>query len=167
MRSICCVSKVYLISSAVDNIPEEIYGQDTPTQDKENPFLLISVGAKRVLTSWLLRNRNADPVEESAGRQKCENGGNCKLPIGASSSLSFRWLSTDMPTKNCSAHGKVMSMEKNVVTGKDDAPMSNDKKTMAYEESVETESVTHGDKNEDDWRYLAVTSFLVKCPGSR
>lgn len=27
--------------------------------------------------------------------------------------------------------------------------------------------ISYDDKYEDDWRYLAVTAFLVKCAGSR
>lgn len=170
MRSICSVSEIHLISSGVKNTSDDINGRKCATEDEEKLFLLISVGAKRVLTSWLLRNRRMDNVEETPVEQKHDRSRNEYKPsLGASSTLSFQWLSTDMPTKNSSAHGKSKDIQKMVGNAKNATNMNTDANTgSSFPEDGETESQTClWDKYEDDWRYLAVTAFLVKCPGSR
>ncbi|XP_024044008.1 uncharacterized protein LOC18048806 isoform X3 [Citrus clementina] len=170
VRSICFVSEINQISAVVDNVSEEINRQNGVAEDKENPFLLISVGAKRVLTSWLLRHRGIDEMEETTVESKYNrNGNDLELSLGASSSLSFQWLSTDMPTKNSSTHGKKKDMKKVDHITRNIASMNANAKTGSISsESREREAKAFlGDKYEDDWRYLAVTAFLVKCPGSR
>ncbi|KAL5859325.1 hypothetical protein ACOSQ4_000621 [Xanthoceras sorbifolium] len=170
VKSICCVSEIHVIHSFVNNINEEINRQKADLEVKENPFLLISVGAKRVLTSWLLRNRRIDKVDETPDGQNHDGVGNGYDPSDrASSSLSFQWLSTDMPTKNSSIHGKTKDIEKMVGIARNVASVNLDAKTESnFLESRETESKTClGSKYEDDWRYMAVTAFLVKLPGSR
>ncbi|KAI9182295.1 hypothetical protein LWI28_023964 [Acer negundo] len=115
VKSICCASEIHVIYSVVNKIYEKINRQKADSEDKENPFLLISVGAKRVLTSWLLRNRKMDKVNETPDGQNHDRVGNGYEPsVRESSSLSFQWLSTDMPTKNSSIHGKTKEIEKMV-----------------------------------------------------
>lgn len=170
VRSICFVSEINQISAVVDSVPEEINRQNGVAKDKENPFLLISVGAKRVLTSWLLRHRGIDKMEETNVEQKYyRNGNDVELSLGASSSLSFQWLSTDMPTKNSSTHGKKKGIKKADGIARNITSMNTNAKTgLISPESREREAkALLADKYEDDWRYLAVTAFLVKCPGSR
>lgn len=60
VRSICCVSKLHIIPSATTKVPDGRSEHNAADEDKDNPILLISVGAKRVLTSWLLKSRKLD-----------------------------------------------------------------------------------------------------------
>ncbi|XVF32972.1 hypothetical protein REPUB_Repub17cG0128500 [Reevesia pubescens] len=166
VRSICFVSRTHIIPSDVSSIPGLGKGQNATSDCKQDPCLMVSVGAKRVLTSWLLRNRRLDEKEEIYPGHKsnrCETG--YKSTVKQCSSMSFRWLSTDMPIKSPSTGGR----EKIVSTPQNVSSLNNDAKTgSAFTEKGETESKTcPGNKYEDDWRYLAVTAFLVKCAGSR
>ncbi|KAL8147904.1 hypothetical protein AgCh_005287 [Apium graveolens] len=109
-------------------------------EDVDSPFFLISVGAKRVLTAWKqnLKNKKALPYGEDY-RTKSVFHYNSEL----STSMPFQWLSTDMPIRSSTTRGN-----KNRTENMDSAdPL--------------------GDKYENDWRYLAVTAFLVKPPVSR
>ncbi|XVF80749.1 hypothetical protein PTKIN_Ptkin15bG0100100 [Pterospermum kingtungense] len=166
VRSICFVSKTYMIASDPPSMPGLEKRQNAISDSKENPCLLVSVGAKRVLTAWLLRNKGLDEKEEIHPGQKlnrCETG--YKPAVKQYSSMSFRWLSTDMPIKNPSSGGRA----KIVSTTKDVSSLNNHGNTISNcTEKGETESTAClGNKYEDDWRYLAVTAFLVKCAGSR
>ncbi|KAL6280060.1 hypothetical protein ACE6H2_016941 [Prunus campanulata] len=53
-----------MVPSNVTNIPDIRNGQDAAIENIETPVLLISVFAKRVLTSLLLRSRKVDKKEE-------------------------------------------------------------------------------------------------------
>lgn len=168
MRSICSVSKIHLISADVTKIPNVRIKEDASAEKEENLVLLISVGAKRVLTSWLLRNRRPDKMEDELIQENTVSGNGSSLDV--SSSMSFQWLSTDMPPKRYSTDklsgnvGKIIgSVAQNVSSIEADAgstSLSPENENMLLKTCI-------GDNCEDDWRYLAVTSFLVKCAGSR
>lgn len=170
VRSICFVSKMHMMPSDMTNLSDWRNNQSAFAEDRANPFLLISVGAKRVLTSWLLRNRMQEKKRNPLiGREKDKNE-NGDIPcINDSSSMSFKWLSTDMPTKNSSTHWKTKSIDKIRGMTENVVIMKKDVKSLSHlQDKGETESESLlDDKVEDDWRYLAVTSFLVKCTGSR
>ncbi|WCJ22639.1 Transducin family protein / WD-40 repeat family protein [Euphorbia peplus] len=162
VRSICFVSKMHIISSDRSNL----YDWRSKQEERDNPFLLISVGAKRVLTSWLLRDRGLDkkahPLIEHDG-----DGNEYMAHMGASSSMSFKWLSTDMPAKNSSTLRKAKNMEKIGGLNENIAGMEAEAKSRSpLQEQGETE-LKSSPNDEDDWRYMAVTAFLVKCTGSR
>ncbi|RXI09591.1 hypothetical protein DVH24_036055 [Malus domestica] len=166
VRSICCVSKLYIVPSDAASINEK----NAAAENRETPVLLISVGAKRVLTSWLLRSNKVNKKDEILSDQQHNITGNGnKVLSQESSSMSFQWLSTDMPVKYSSNPkfpdniGKKIGLAGNVSTEEADAGsrlVSSKKGNMEFKSSVK-------DKYEDDWRYLAVTAFLVKCAGSR
>ncbi|KAB2052554.1 hypothetical protein ES319_A12G129200v1 [Gossypium barbadense] len=165
-RSICFVSKTQIIPSVVSSTPGLEKGQNDTSDGKQNPCLLVSVGAKRVLTTWLLRNRSLDEEEEIYPEQKlnrCET--RCKPTVKQCSSMSFRWLSTNMPIRSPSMEGR----EKTVSAANKISSLDSDAKTgSTFIEKEGTKSKTClVNKYEDDWRYLAVTAFLVKCAGSR
>ncbi|RDX94301.1 WD repeat-containing protein 6, partial [Mucuna pruriens] len=159
VRSICCVSKVHTISSDTGGVPVE---------NKENPTLLISVGAKRVLTCWILKNRKLDNKNDFlTNHQYNSEGVDDQFLSSLSSSMTFQWLSTDMPAKYSITHStpennveKIVGVAENVSNTNDDARMGS-----LISESGMANWIR--DKHEDDWRYLAVTSFLVKFSGSR
>ncbi|MBA0563008.1 hypothetical protein Golob_008020 [Gossypium lobatum] len=166
VRSICFVSKTHIIPSDVSSTPGLEKGQNDTSDGKQNPCLLVSVGAKRVLTTWLLRNRSLDEEEEIYPEQKlnrCETG--CKPTVKQCSSMSFRWLSTNMPIRSPSMEGreKTMSATNKISSLDSDAKTGS---TLIEKEGTKSKTCLVN-KYEDDWRYLAVTAFLVKCAGSR
>ncbi|XP_062084393.1 uncharacterized protein LOC133790668 isoform X2 [Humulus lupulus] len=163
VRSICYTSKIHMISSDLAKSTTARNEDDVFGENIENPFLLISVGAKRVLTSWLLRNRNLYKTESAlAGEQHKATGNGNSSEV--SSSMSFQWLSTDMPPKYSSSDKYTKSIGKGIGLVENLSGMKADEGTE--DGKMELKSCPR-DKCEDDWRYLAVTAFLVKCAGSR
>lgn len=126
-----------MVSADVNNLPDKTNRESTASEDREVPILLISVGAKQVLTSWLLKER------------KCSKAGNDTIgpSSGMFSSVSFQWLSTHMPIKCSGTHKKMENIDE--LLG--DLELKH----------------CRGDKYENDWRYLSVTAFLVKRAFSR
>lgn len=121
VRSICFVSNIHVILADTTNVLTSRDEEAESQESKYRPSLLISVGAKRVLTSWLLRNRKLDKKEEIFLKQQdyvTEDGDASEV----SSLLSFQWLSTDMPPKYSSRSRskeyilKVVGIAKNIYT---------------------------------------------------
>nr|CAD1829707.1 unnamed protein product [Ananas comosus var. bracteatus] len=147
VRSLCFIPKIY----AYKDQSNRSYDKYTnPLLDsKDNHFILISVGSKQVLTSWILRNISSDFGSEHM-----------------SSSISFQWLSTYMPPKS-SNKWKIekliteMSEKRNLSTS---AQISKAFPTDTGEEKVSSMIL---DQIENDWRYLAVTAFVLKHADSR
>ncbi|KAL1816485.1 hypothetical protein DCAR_0520886 [Daucus carota subsp. sativus] len=133
VRSICCVSKMNLYVADSTTLPSGMI-----LEDVDSPLLLISVGAKRVLTAWKQNLRKALPYGED---NKTKSDFSYKSEL--STSMPFKWLSTDMPIRSSNSRGN-----KNNTENMDSVDLL-------------------GDKYENDWRYLAVTAFLVKSPDSR
>lgn len=151
------MSKTHIVntsgSGCVENVLKNVKAS---TEAGDDAVLLISVGAKRVLTSWLLRNQNPhEELLDDQQRKQIDNG-----HVG-SSSISFQWLSTDMPVRNSVPPKK---------SKKRDSYIKGMKNASNEDMDVKAKLLSEGnlrDKYEDDWRYLAVTAFLVKCAGSR
>ncbi|KAJ8573664.1 hypothetical protein K7X08_010175 [Anisodus acutangulus] len=74
-------------------------------------------------------------------------------------STSFQWLSTDMPSRERN-HGKQQSNQKVSGTVENGGSFSSEDKRSYSEPRVP-------DIFENDWRYLAVTAFLVQAAGTR
>ncbi|CAH8304075.1 unnamed protein product [Eruca vesicaria subsp. sativa] len=148
VRSVCCVSTMHIIASDIPNLPDT-HGQDSAVDDSENPCLLISVGAKRVLTSWLLRNGRTNKKGDSFVSDNGDDRASSDV-----SSVTFQWLATDMPTKS----KKIEKTPKLDSVEEDTSFNVTESRSNSYQ----------GRENyEDDWRYMAATAFLVKCVGSR
>lgn len=146
----------------IENLPKDLKG--ILMEDEHNPSLLISVGAKRVLTSWLLRRRKPEGKEDGITDLLSEEAENGSLPSSAgSSTFSFQWLSTDMPVKYSVPSKKPGSIKK--LIGVSDTNVRC--KSLLPDKEALQSKVSAGYKNEDDWRYLAVTAFLVRHSGSR
>ncbi|OVA13542.1 WD40 repeat [Macleaya cordata] len=164
VRSICFVSKIY--TATIDQTcMTKACRSDASPDDRDNQFLLISVGAKRVLTSWLLQNRRSGNKEETLVNDPLMKTVDKPNPLSrAFSSMSFQWLSTDMPSKFSSTYKRGENTQDDVGHGED----ASNKGSVAPSRSPFTENseleFKSGlmDKNENDWRYLAVTAFLVK-----
>ncbi|CAL5423215.1 unnamed protein product [Camellia sinensis] len=167
VRSICFVSKIHKLAADVTNMPYGINRLNADLGDRENPCLLISVGAKRVLTCWKQKNRVTKFKEEaSMTKPRDATGSGFKPSSRMFSPMSFQWLSTDMPNKYYSTceireNTEKVGTAENVV-GSDAAYAS------PFPEARKIESKIYlGDKYENDWRYLAVTAFLVEVTYSR
>ncbi|XAR61466.1 hypothetical protein NMG60_11035174 [Bertholletia excelsa] len=152
VRSICLVSKIHQIATDVTVMPIGINRDNTALGDEENTCLLISVGAKRVLTCWKRKRRKTKLKEEAGTIILDRTESNIKSSSEESSSLLFQWLSTDMPVKYCS--NPEIRKSTNEETG------------GAEIKKMESKSF-YKNKYENDWRYLAVTAFLVKLAYSR
>uniref|UniRef100_A0A5B7C8Q1 WD repeat-containing protein 6 n=1 Tax=Davidia involucrata TaxID=16924 RepID=A0A5B7C8Q1_DAVIN len=170
VRSICCVSKIHTIAADLTGMPNGINIQNVALDDRENPFLLISVGAKQVLTSWKRKNRMRDIKEEAlADGLDNRTGYGFKPSSGIISSMSFQWLSTDMPIKYCSTHEMRENNEDEVGAAENVSGINSDapsESPFPENRKMESKSCLRV-KYENDWRYLAVTAFLVKVAYSR
>lgn len=170
VRSICSLAKVHIILADLTNLSCGMYRQITTLEEQENPFLLVSVGAKRVLTVWKRKIRTSNNKEEALADEP-SNGyrNNHHATSQVFSSMSFQWLSNHMPTKNCSSHAKGVNKEKPVETienGWNTDPEGASDLHPPEKRTRESE-VCHDDDSENDWRYLAVSAFHVKVADSR
>ncbi|XP_054801986.1 uncharacterized protein LOC129305854 isoform X2 [Prosopis cineraria] len=166
VRSLCCVSKLQIISSRATNLCDGRGEPDTAIVDQDNPILLISVGAKRVLTSWILKNRRLGKKKDILVDHQYNSNGDDDKFWSNFSSLTFQWLSTDMPAKYASTRKNPENDAKKVVESDENAyNAKNDVRPGSLLPERAMELIR--DKHEDDWRYLAVTAFHVKCAGSR
>ncbi|XP_055962170.1 uncharacterized protein LOC126688213 isoform X2 [Mercurialis annua] len=159
VRSLCFVSKTHIIPSFTTNFSDGRNKQHAFEEDNENLLLLISVGAKRVLTSWLLRDRRLNKKGNPSANQDDNENGNMHS-MGSSPSVSFKWLTTDMPAKSCSSR-KIKDTD-NTASSENDV----ESRSLLQENRDRESKGRLDDKDEDDWRYLAVTVFLVSA-GSR
>lgn len=138
VRSLCSVLKVHTLKDDM----MDIKNQDTAIYDQEDQFLLISVGAKRVLTAWKR-----------------------KISSRPNSEMSFQWLSSDFPIRNSSTNLKGPMKKK--TNGNLDNGSIVGSHSISDSLPLETTEVCCSDGLENDWRFLAVTAFLVKLSGSR
>ncbi|KAJ4956703.1 hypothetical protein NE237_013486 [Protea cynaroides] len=161
VRSLCFVSKIHIITGDQSEVSNERDGCSLAFDNTDYQFLLISVGAKRVLTAWLLCDSGSNNKEESLDVGAKENS---VTPSRALPSVSFQWLSTDMPPKFSSTHRRINNIDEKIGPVKNALnKSSNPTSTSDSAESMDVDSKScFGDKNENDWRYLAVTAFLVK-----
>lgn len=161
MRSICSVSKMHTIPADVTNMTNGTDRHNVAWDAMENPFLLISVGAKRVVTSWLLQTSTIENKGEVLDGVQNNTG-------KGSPSMSFQWLSSDLPAKYSSIRKKTEDLEKIVGTEKASSLNISSESGSLFPEKNEMQLKTcPGDIYENDWRYLAVTAFLVKDSVSR
>lgn len=153
VRSICCVSKMYTV------LPNGIGSLKEDLKDLENPFLLISVGAKKVVTVWKRKLKTTNKREAFNGDPgiRVENTYNLSSSCEALPSISFQWLSTDMPMK-IRCHQRQQNAD-----GVVGSPGGSDFSRTSNE--VSRHQLADGGEN--DWRYLAVTAFLLRVAGSR
>ncbi|XP_068664109.1 uncharacterized protein [Aristolochia californica] len=130
VKSICFISKIYTSKNEQLNTLYHQHTEHHSEDSQDHQMLLISVGAKQVLTSWVLRKGGNQKEEKivTVASQKPEN-------------IAFQWLSTHMPPKFSSSKKSSQRADIKQELGS---------KLVAWEH------------NENDWRYLAVTAFLVK-----
>ncbi|XP_031112942.1 uncharacterized protein LOC116016710 isoform X1 [Ipomoea triloba] len=160
VRSICSLSKIHRIMLKATDKSERVQQQMGNLEDQENLLLLISVGAKRVITAWKQKIRSIDQRIES---QYCKHDNRDGSTSHGSSSKKFspplfQWLSSDMPTRN--NNGIRENIPKIIGAVKNDQPFP------SKDSQIESKSYLL-DRSENDWRYLAVTAFLAKGSDSR
>ncbi|XP_078443680.1 transducin family protein / WD-40 repeat family protein [Wolffia australiana] len=132
VRSLCFVPNIF--SCGFEAMGNDANVDNLSLDLEKNWGMLISVGAKQVLTSWLLRDDETCNMDETCLELSAAKG---------HQSVSFRWLSTHIPpkTRGC----KVDSC------------------------TALSKSKFYGSLSEDanDWRYLAVTAFVVEDVATR
>uniref|UniRef100_A0A803M7A0 Transducin/WD40 repeat-like superfamily protein n=1 Tax=Chenopodium quinoa TaxID=63459 RepID=A0A803M7A0_CHEQI len=160
VRSLCFVSKLHSAEAKVVEGTNGTGGTINSLENCEIPCLLISVGAKRVLTSWLLRKRQKIEGDTSVDGLVNEYGSHKSSPVDMPS-MSFKWLSSDMPVKS------VRTKKKTQNSGNLPSPSDVVSSSDSVSASMEMELMQHGDAHDNDWRYLAVTAFLVNFANSR
>ena len=160
MRSLCFVSKVHNAEDIVVEATNGTCETNNFLENSDNPCLLISVGAKRVLTSWLLRKRQNSMGNVSVDGLENKNGSHKSSPEHTSS-ISFKWLSSDMPVKCVRTKKKIQNSENLVGSLKE---VSGSNSVSSFKEK---ELMPLCDALDNDWRYLAVTAFLVNVAKSR
>ncbi|KAK1277498.1 hypothetical protein QJS04_geneDACA015818 [Acorus gramineus] len=158
VRSICFVSPIAGQTSVYD---ESHVHQVFPSDCEVEDFLLISVGSKQVLTSWLLRSRRLDSNKEQVlNKTFAETGNACNMPFEESQSLFFQWFSTHMPPKFPNMKRNTTVLTEGVGRNANASIMDAAPKSKTHEELKPNNTLK--DKNENDWRYLSVTAFIVK-----
>ncbi|KAL4203038.1 hypothetical protein AMTRI_Chr02g224220 [Amborella trichopoda] len=161
VRSICLVSDMYTCVEDCTQMSHDKYWElDASSIRMSDNFILISVGAKQVLTCWLLKDLKCDNKEETDGYQT--KAGIHGRNVLEASQVSFQWLSTHMPPKFSSTSRRVDSIKKNhghLRASSSGSEFCEDSENDAKAKPLES--------NENDWRYLAVTSFFVKTAECR
>ncbi|KAL0459823.1 UNVERIFIED_CONTAM: hypothetical protein Slati_0609500 [Sesamum latifolium] len=171
VRSVCFVSKMHIFLPESSGMPNVVDRQNGTLEDRD-PFILISVGAKRVVTAWkqmiIMSNRGVDSACQETDK-KNENNLTGPSTETMSSSFSFQWLSTDMPFKHTS-YVKRQYTKEVLETDEDLSPTTSDYVPIELLSSrcrKKEANLRPEDDLENDWRYLDVTAFLVKEYGSR
>ncbi|KAL0436033.1 UNVERIFIED_CONTAM: WD repeat-containing protein 6 [Sesamum radiatum] len=170
VRSVCSVSKMHIFLPESRGLPNVVDRQNG-TLENRDPFILISVGAKRVVTAWkqmiIMSNKGADSVCQETDKK---NENNLTGPSTETmSSFSFQWLSTDMPFKHTS-YVKRQYTKEVLETDEDLSTTTSDSVPIELLSSrcrKKEANLCPEDDLENDWRYLDVTAFLVKEYGSR
>lgn len=170
VRSICSASKMHIFMPDSSGIPNVVYGQNGTLEDRD-PFILISVGAKRVVTAWkqtvAMSNKRVDTI--CSGVDKKNENNLTGSSAATMSSFSFQWLSTDMPLRHTNYMKRqntkeILETAGDLITTTSDA-ISIESLSSKYRKMEP--NLCPEDNLENDWRYLDVTAFLVKVAGSR
>ncbi|CAM8965527.1 unnamed protein product [Rhodiola kirilowii] len=158
VRSIFPVSDVYNIKLDKTYLQRERVTPLTVSPDAENPLLLVSVGAKRVLTTWLLQKRKVHNKTEEVSTVD---------PY----SMTFQWLSSDMPARIAKPQSKNLMNGSGLGVTKDskNSALVYTKEEHDANYRIDNKDVKSNaeDAYENDFRYMAVTAFLVKDFQSR
>ncbi|KAG8095826.1 hypothetical protein GUJ93_ZPchr0013g35650, partial [Zizania palustris] len=145
VRATCFVQKACTLLDKSCNISNG-NSDDILIKKKDSIFLLISVGSKQVLTTWVLQPKVAE------NRHTCLSGldVHTKQSSGhGDPALTFQWLSTHMPPK----------LDNRLKTGHVKVEEGGSSMLQPNQDIV--------DQLENDWRYLSVTAFLLEHPSTK
>ncbi|GJN30059.1 hypothetical protein PR202_gb18335 [Eleusine coracana subsp. coracana] len=144
VRDTCFIPKTYTLSDiSCNGTSNDIVVGDID----DDTFLLISVGSKQVLTTWILQPRIADDGQGCVSASDVDSKKSSEGLETSDLALSFQWLSTHMPQKLTRNRLKASHAKQNFQEGNS---------------SVVQPNISIMDQMENDWRYLSVTAFLLK-----
>lgn len=136
--------------------------QNTVKERTQDPLLLLSVGAKEVLTCWLLewgndsdsKNASIDKGNSITTRSTSHGIVDPIEEIPVEQSLSSKWLTSYTPPRT--SHP---SKSKEITPDPNNVQDSIQNRS----EKPNSEGSRRGVKEDDDLRFLAVTAFSVCC----
>ena len=158
------VRAVTLVALIQTNQPHT--AQNTVEERTQAPLLLLSVGAKEVLTCWLLewgndsdsKNASIDKGNSVTARSTSHGIIDPIEEIPVEQSLSSKWLTSYTPPRT--SHPS----ESKEITPKSNNGQESIEKRLG---KPDREGSRRGVKEDDDLRFLAVTAFSVCCTVTR
>ncbi|KAF3789136.1 hypothetical protein EJ110_NYTH19335 [Nymphaea thermarum] len=169
VRSICFVRKSHglLVNGNCKTLGE--HGGSACSYAIEDPVLLISAGAKRVLTCWIYHSKiTSGRYVEIGDTPAEENAHALDTSAGEDKLISFHWLSNHVPSKFSSTHKRLETREEAPGNVKN---ISLDGSCIAKPSDVQNgeprSKHVHPKEIDNDWRYLSVTAFVVKSDDSK
>uniref|UniRef100_A0ACD5X133 Uncharacterized protein n=1 Tax=Avena sativa TaxID=4498 RepID=A0ACD5X133_AVESA len=149
VRDTCFIAKTYTLidkscksGDSSDNILVE---------NMDTTFLLISVGSKQVLTTWILQTRITENRQVCSSGPDLDTKQSLECSGNGDSAVTFQWLSTHMPPKLTT---KACHVKQTFEEGKERNCSAQPNPAIM-------------DQMENDWRYLSVTAFLLKHPATK
>ncbi|CAN6285992.1 unnamed protein product [Urochloa humidicola] len=149
VRATCFIPKTYIITDKSCNYSLNGISNDIAVENKDKTFLLISVGSKQVLTTWILQPRIAESGQACLSNLDVDSKQTPKNLESGDLAMSFQWLTTHMPPKLTRNRLKEGHVKQSGQEGNS---------------SVVQPNLGVMDHMENDWRYLSVTAFLLKHP---
>jgi hypothetical protein len=146
VRDTCFIAKTYTLLDKSCNSSGS--SGNILVENEDTTFLLISVGSKQVLTTWILQPRIAENRQGCSGGLDLDTKQSLECSDNGDSALTFQWLSTHMPPKLTTNRLKAGHVKRNFEEGNSSAQPN----------------LAIMDQMENDWRYLSVTAFLLKHP---
>ncbi|CAL4920368.1 unnamed protein product [Urochloa decumbens] len=147
VRATCFIPKTYIITDKSCNYSLNGISDDIAVENKDKTFLLISVGSKQVLTTWILQPRIAESGQACLSSLDVDSKQSPQNLESGDLAMSFQWLTTHMPPKLTRNRLKEGHIKQSGQEGNSSA-VQPDMGVM--------------DHMENDWRYLSVTAFLLK-----
>ncbi|KAM0907272.1 hypothetical protein ACQ4PT_016234 [Festuca glaucescens] len=149
VRDTCFITKTYTLLDKSCNSSGS--SGNILVENEETTFLLISVGSKQVLTTWILQPRIAENRQVCSGGLDLDSKQSSECSDNGDSAVTFQWLSTHMPPKLTTNRRKTGHVKQNFEEGNSSAQPN----------------LAIMDQMENDWRYLSVTAFLLKHPTTK
>ncbi|XP_047083336.1 WD repeat-containing protein 6-like [Lolium rigidum] len=149
VRDTCFITKTYTLIDKSCNSNGS--SRNILVENEETTFLLISVGSKQVLTTWILQPRIAENRQVCSGGLDLDSKQSSECSDSGDSAVTFQWLSTHMPPKLTTNRLKAGHVKQNFEEGNSSAQPN----------------LAIMDQMENDWRYLSVTAFLLKHPAAK
>jgi hypothetical protein len=149
VRDTCFITKTYALIDKSCNSSGS--SGNILVENEETTFLLISVGSKQVLTTWILQPRIVENRQVCSGDLDLDTKQSSECSDNGDSAVTFQWLSTHMPPKLTTNRLKAGHVKQNFVERNSSAQPN----------------LAIMDQMENDWRYLSVTAFLLKHPATK
>jgi hypothetical protein len=97
VRDTCFITKTYTLIDKSCNSSGS--SGNILVENEETTFLLISVGSKQVLTTWILQPRIVENRQVCSGGRDLDSKQSAECSVNGDSAVTFQWLSTHMPPK--------------------------------------------------------------------